>query len=378
MSNTLTNVIPQILAEALLALRGMVIMPSLVNTDYGTDAAKQGSTIDVPIPSAIAARSVTPGVSATQAVDIAPTTVAIALDQWYEAPFYLTDKEVAEVTPDTLPMQASEAVKSLARQVNAHIFGKYAGVYGYVGVAGTTPFQTSTSEARDARKVLNEQLANGDERRMVLDTDADAAALGLDAIANASAKGDKEALAEGMIGRVLAFDWFYDQQVPTHTTGAVGTILVDEAGAVAVGATTIHMDGFTTKASVGDIFTIAGDTQTYVVITASDLAGTDSDIVFQPPLKVALPDADTNEAVTFKATHAVNLAFHRDAFAFASRPLEVPTQGLGSIITAATDPISGISLRLEVSRQAKQTEWNFDILWGSQLVRAALACRVAG
>jgi hypothetical protein len=43
-----------------------------------------------------------------------------------------------------------------------------------------------------------------------------------------------------------------------------------------------------------------------------------------------------------------------------------------------TDPQTGITLRLEVSRQYKQVTWEFDILWGAKLVRPELATRIAG
>lgn len=130
---------------------------------------------------------------------------------------------------------------------------------------------------------------------------------------------------------------------------------------------------------MGDVFTIAGDSQTYVVTAATDLATTDSDVSFEPGLKVAIPAADGNEAVTFKASHVVNLGFHRDAFAFANRP--VADLGMftgGSQITQLSDPVTGISIALEVSRQHHQTVWEFCILYGSKLVRPELAARLAG
>jgi hypothetical protein len=185
---------------------------------------------------------------------------------------------------------------------------------------------------------------------------------------------------EGELGRKYGFDWYTDDQVLTHTTGAAGTPLLDAATARAVGIKTLHMDGFTTKPSVGDVFTIAGDSQTYAVTAATDLVGTDSDVSFEPGLKVAIPAVDGNEAVTFKASHVVNLAFHRDAFAHAMRPLAQSTQEfeLGSRISSLTDPKTGMSMRLSLVRRHMAVEWIFDALWGNALVRPELAVRVAG
>jgi hypothetical protein len=72
-----------------------------------------------------------------------------------------------------------------------------------------------------------------------------------------------------------------------------------------------------------------------------------------------------------------NLAFHRDAFAWASRPMQ-DVLGMGNQFSAVVDPVSGIALRLEVSRQWKQTTFSYDILGGAQLVRPDLAVSILG
>lgn len=89
-----------------------------------------------------------------------------------------------------------------------------------------------------------------------------------------------------------ALDYFYP-------LGAAGTPLLDDVIARPLGTTTLHMDGFTVKPAVNDLFTVAGDMQVYEVISATTLVGTDSDVTFRPGLKVAIPAVDGNEAVTF-------------------------------------------------------------------------------
>lgn len=378
MPNDLTAVVPQILAQGLLALKARTILPFLVNRSYSNEAQEIGDTITVPIPSAITAQDVVPGATPPSTADVAPTKVDIKLDKWKEAPFYLTDKDEREATRGIIPMEASEAIKSLAKKVNADLFGEYLGVYGYVGTAGTTPFASDYTTGTAARKILLLQESDMEELRMVLDPDAEEKAINLSKFADSGFAGENGVISRGVIGLKLGFDWFMDQQVPTHTKGdLLAAPLVNDA-ARAIGETTVDIDKATLTGSVvvGDIFTVAGDTQTYVVTKAATASS--NAIVgmeYLPGAKVAWAD---DAIITFKATHVVNLAFHRDAFALATRPLASGTQGLGSIIRSLTDPASGLTLRLEVSREHKRTRYSFDILYGVKLVRAPLAVRVAG
>lgn len=379
MANTLNEVIPKILAQGLLALRSSCVMPALVNNDYASDAAQKGATVDVPIPSAVAAVDVTPAATPPATADSVPTSVAIPLDQWKEAPFYLTDKDLKEADSGVIPMQASEAIKSLANVVNANIMQRYKGIWGFQGTPGTTPFATTTTDATQTRKVLNNQLAPLSDRRFVIDPDAEANALDLRAFQDFSFSGDVNVIREGQINRKLGFNWLMDQQIPTHTAGTLTGAPVT-TGANVIGAKTINLTtgaGEAVALLEGDIVTFAGDAQTYAV--AADVtigASATGDLTLKNGLAVAQAGA---EAIAVKGDHVVNLAFHRDAFAFASRPLEDEANaGLGSIIQAATDPVSGLSLRLEVTREHKRIRWSYDILFGSQLVRGELGARCAG
>jgi len=383
MANDLSAVTPQVLAQGLLALRENCVTPRLVNSDYGSEAAGKGSTIDVPIPTAIATNDVTPDRYAPADPDMTPTSTPIAMTEWREAPFHLSDKDLMEAEAGILPMQASEAIKALSNYVDAYVLALYRKFYGAAGAAGTTPFGTDTSEIVNARKLLNKQLAPLNDRRFLFDPDAEAGALNLRAFQDVSWTGDARAINDGNIIHKLGFDWFMNQNIPTHTAGTVGGAVGNETtvtGANLAGVTTLNVTvvAATTDLALveGDIINIAGDSQQYVVTAAANVvAGAAGDISIYPGLAQATAGG---EVITNVDTHVANLAFHRNAIAFANRPLADSGDGLGNIIEVATDPISGLSLRLEVSRQHKRTRWSYDILFGAAVVRRELGVRVMG
>ena len=62
------------------------------------------------------------------------------------------------------------------------------------------------------------------------------------------------------------------------------------------------------------------------------------------------------------------------------RPLTSETAGdaYGNNIVSMTDPVTGLSMRLEVYRQYKQVVYELDALWGVKLIRPEYAVRIAG
>lgn len=378
MANNWTAVIDKLLAQGLFALREMAIMPRLVNRGYEGLAGEKGSTVDVPIPSSIEVQDVTPAATPPSTADSAPTSVPIQLNRWKEAPFYLTDKELLEVMDGTIPMQASEAVKALANEVDTFLLGLGAKFYGFHGTPGVTPFSADTTDVTQIRKVLNNQLAPMEPRHMVINADAEANALSLRAFSDASFSGSVEALINGNINRKLGFQWWLDQNVPVHTAGTASGATTDAAGyAIGVKTVTLAAAG-TGTILVGDIITFAGHSQTYVVTSGDADVSNGGTISFLPGLQVAL--AASTVAITVKGSHAMNLAFHRDAIALATRPLlSTPVnEGLGSIMRSAVDPISGLALRLEIRREHKRIRYSYDMLYGAEVVRPELGARLAG
>lgn len=382
MANTNTNVLPTLLAQGVLALRQNAVMPRLVNRSYESMAAMPGNVINIPIPSAIAQRAVTPSVTINSNVDSSPTAAVVTLDYWYEAPFQLSDSDSLSVVDSFIPMQASEAVKALANGVDAYLAAKHTGIYGMAGTAGTSPFNASLNMASRVAMLLDRQLAPVDDRRAMIDPIAKENLLINTAVLQADARGDQGGIIRGVIGTKLGFDWYMNQNLTRYTPGTAwcsGNIASTVGGAV--GDTTLNIINATASGQikVGDIFSFTADTSShqYVVTVTNTISATvQVAITFTPALKTTVATGAT--LIVVSVPYTVNLAFHRDAFAWASRPLSGSNPSAGNVFQAPTDPISGIALRLELSRQYKQDTYSYDVLGGGNLIRAALAAKIAG
>ena len=390
MAKKLNSILVQILTKGMMTLREQVVMTRLVNTDYSMEAKKKGQTIDIPLSAAMTAADVTPAATPTAPSALTPTTAQITLSNWKHAGFALDDREIGRIiASDFVPLQMQEAFKAIADAVNDSVFATYTGIYGYVGTAGTTPFGAGVevASATNLRKILHEQLCPRNDRRAVLDFAAEAAALNLAPFSDAEKRGSADTKTSGELGKIFGFNWYGDDGVPTHSRGAIGAGALTASGVNAVAATSVNIAkaaGASWSAVEGDIFTIAGDEQTYVITSDTTVTHTaTTSVPIDPPLKVVTTGG---EAITTKASHVVNLAFHRDAFGLAVRAPDaglkelLGAQKAGNVVESITlpDPVSKLIMRLELIRGYKMTIWDVDCLWGTTLVSPERACRLAG
>lgn len=391
MANDFSNVVDKIIAKSFPILRANSIMPRKVNTDWANEVAERGDTIDVDIPSAMTVSDVAPAAVPIAGQDVTPTKVQIPLSRWRQTEMHITDKQAHEIAEGKENAQFSSAIAALANDVDQYILSLYTGIYGFVGTPGTDPFGSNLDDATAAKKVLNRQLTPMiGPRTMVLNSDAMAEALQNRAIQDASFRrqGD-DSLRTGTVGEVMGFEWQEDQNVDTsclHTNGTLtdGTghqALVNNA-AVAVGDTSCAFDetSLTGTVTKGSVFTVAGDNQHYVVTALATAAANAITLSFSPAVQVAwADDAQMTLKGTASETYVNNIAFHRDCFALAIRPVSPPGGFTGGhIIRPVQDPVSGIGFSLEISREHMRTKWTWSVLYGAIVARAALGVRIAG
>ncbi|MFG6094110.1 hypothetical protein SPB21_02620 [Leptothoe sp. ISB3NOV94-8A] len=371
----------KVLALGAQTIRQHTCLPMLVNNIPAGDreqAHSPGGVTEVIVPPEFASRDVVPGPTPpTSQSAPAPSTVKVNLNYWKEVNFPLTEKQISliESADDQVPMFLANAVSPIVEDITAAIAAQYKGIYGYIGTGGTTPFAATPTDAQNAKKVLTKQKCPKFMRRLVLNTDAYGNATGLDAFARALNFGSTEVIREGEISHAYGFDWYEDVGLDdinhSNPNGTPAGWLVNQANH-AVDDTTVVIDTGDGPPVAGDIFTVAGDTQTYVVIGF----GVGSTLTYAPKAKVAWVN---NAALTFKGDHAINLAFHPMAFAFDSRPaarLRIP--GMTSSFMTWVDDMTGVVLRLEIRDEYHQTGFYLSCLWGAELVDARLAARIAG
>lgn len=375
----ITDLYGKILSYSSMAIRKQTALPALVNhmtLGDPSEAQPRGGTVNLVVPPEFVTRDVVPGSTPPASpADPSPPTVAVPLNHWKEVPIPLTDKHLWQIdnSGSAIPMFLQNAVGPIVEDITSLGAAKYKGLYGYVGTAGTTPFATSPIDAQNAKKVLTRQKAPKFMRQMLLNTDAYSNASGLSAFQAALNYGSSEVVRTGEIREAIGFSWHEDVVLDDiiHETGGGASWLVNQADH-AIADTTIIIDTGSGAPVVGDIFTVAGDTQTYVVSSYGS-----NTITYAPAAKVAWAN---NAAITFKADHAINLAFNPYCFGFVSAPTKEPNiEGLPADSSMTwVDDMTGVALRLMAKREHYQTSLYLSCLWGFELVNPRLGVRIAG
>lgn len=382
--NVLTNYIVPLLAMGLKSLRERSVLPQIVNHAYDATPGSKFSSVLINIPSAVVATDVTPGHVAPDTQALSPTQINMQVDRWKEAAFTLTDADLMKVDHGVIPAAADEAIKALVEAVETDLWSRLTQSPYVSGTSGTTPFATDLSAYTTARKELNKRRVPKTPRFAVIDPDAEANAILLRAFQDAGWRGDTGGIIEGEIGQKIGATWLASNWVPTRATAAAsaGAITVNGVNAVAADdySQTISLAKATNTQALaaGDIITLAGAAAgSYVVRAATTLIVGNTSVSIYPKLKAATVGG---EAVTLRAAFVNNVLFHRDALGFVTRPLsESAPQGRSlGVFDTMIDPVSGLALRLELTREYKQDRFSYDILWGSALIRPDFVQVMAG
>ena len=359
---------------------------------FAKTGAKIGDSLKVRLPNQYTVRT---GASlSTQDTTETSTTLQIATQKGVDVTF--SSNELTLSLDDFSDRILEPAMAVLAANIEADALSMALDVYQTVNNIGST---LTMNKALTARKALVDALAPGSDRTLLLNTQDN-----LDLVD--SLKGlfqDSTEIAkqyrDGMVGRTAGFGTIYENTLlASQATGtAPSTTLYTVNGTTLTGATGIVVQTGTATFKKGDVITIAavnrchpetkadtGVAQQFVV--TADYAGGAGTLAISPPIYgptsaglqnvVALPL--TSAAVTkvggASAVYKPSLAYHKDAFTFATADLILP----GGVDFAAREVYDGISMRIvrQYAISSDTMPCRMDCLYGFKTIRAQLAARI--
>lgn len=402
MANSLLT-IDMITNEALMVLENELNFTKQVNREYddrfANSGAKIGDTVNIRKPVRYQGRRGA-GLAVENSVE---SSVALTLNTQYGQDTAFSSKDLTLSIDMFAERILKPAIATVANMIDYDGMQLYKDVYNTVGTPGTTPSALSTYLDAGV-KLDNEACPRDGQRAVVLNPQGQATIVGnLTTLFNPTAK-ISDQYTNGTMGQAAGFKWSMDQNVAAHTVGALGgTPLVKGANQ---SGSSLVTDGWTAAAATrlkrGDVFTIAGvfavnpqnrqstgQLRQFVVTSdaASDGSG-NMTIGISPAIvtsgqyqTVTAAPADNAAITVLGAANTVtpqNMAFHRDAFTFASADLEMPS-GVDMAKRVRSQKLN-VSMRLvrAYDINSDRLPCRIDVLGGWATLRPELACRIAG
>lgn len=395
MANTILT--PSIIAkEGLFQLENNMVMGNNVHRQYKNEFVKIGDTVSIRKPVKF---TVTDGATRSNQ-DVVETSTSIVINKRKHVSWKFSTQDLTLKIEEYSERYIKPAMIQLANQVDSDLCGLYTDLFTSAGTPGTTP-ATFGALGNMAEELDDGAVPDDGMRKLILNPAARwSMADGLKTLNNDGMAADF--VRKGRLGEIANFDIYGDQNIVRHTVGAHGgTPLVNGASQT---GTSLVTDGWTASVSgllkQGDVFTIAGvygvnpvsrqstgKLQKFVVTSdrASNGSG-QATLEIYPAITtsgayqtVTNSPAD-NAAITVLGTASTqypqNLAFHKNALALVTCPLELPeSAGWKSRVTH-----KGLSIRAVKDYDIDNDEEiiRLDILYGVKAIYPELGGRLWG
>lgn len=374
MANTLTNLIPTLIRAVDVISRELVGMIPAVTLNATADQAALNQTITYPVVPSYGASDIAAAATGPDPADGNIGNASMSISKSRSVTFYWTGEEqlgLSNLYAMLLEYQFTQAMRTLANEVEADLAALYVGASRAYGTAGTAPFGTAGdySDGAQARKILVDNGAPISDLQLVLNTAAGANLRGKQGGRGVDLEGTAALLRQGVLQDIHGFMVRESAQIVDHTKGA-GTGYDFAAAGEAVGQTTLSVEGGTvntTGIKAGDIITHAGDTMNKYVVTTGLTSASGDIVIGAPGLRVA--GVDANE-ITIGNSYAANLAFSKSAIHALVRQPAMPEGGdAADDVTSVTDPNSGITFQIAMYRQRRRIAYEVGLAWGVKLVK---------
>jgi len=397
MANSLLTV-QQITREALRVLHQKLTFIGSINRQYDSQYAKEGAKIgsDLKIRLPNQYTVTTGAVMSAQETDEQSTALSVSTQKHVGINF--STAELTLTLDDFSSRILEPAMAVLAASMEADAYSMYKDVY---QIVDSDAVALAFSDILKGRKALNDALAPMDNNRTALLSTTHAVKI-VDALK--TLQEDSGSLSkqyrEGRMYRAAGFDFSESTHANDHTTGTAakttGYVMNTSTGLTS-GSGTLTISGGSTTFLKGDVITIAdvyrvhpetkvstGALQQFVVTADSGASATSLSVSPAPVTSGARQNVSLTSPGASKALVKVgaganellnsSMAYHRDAFAFASADLVMPK----GIDFAAREVYDGISMRIvrQYDIVNDKLPCRVDVLYGYKAIRPQLACRI--
>jgi len=366
MANVLTNLAADIYKAADVVGRELVgFIPAVTVNADGSERVAKGDVVRASFTRAASVVDVTEAMTIPEGTDqtVDSKTLTISNTRAVQIPY--TGEDVRHLNngigfETVYGDQIAQAMRALVNEIEADVAEEaYKNASRAFGTAGTTPFASNFSEVAELRQILadNGMPMNDGQASMVLNTVAGTNLRQLAQLQKANEAGGTDLLRQGVLLDLQGLMLRESAQVQSHTKGTGASYLVNDASS-AIGDTSIAADGGSGTILAGDIITINGDTNKYVVNTA--LSG-GAFAIGAPGLRAAAAD---DAAITVGNSYTANVAFHRRALELAIRPLAEPPSSLASDTMTVSDATSGLTFTVSVYPGYHKSMIEVSVAWG--------------
>lgn len=363
--------------RALDVLRNQIVLANLVARDVNfAQAGWKGQTITVPYPGSFTAQDKSADTPIAPQTPTGGQSVSLTLNKHKVVPFLIEDFANAQANMDLMDRYIQPAVIALAEQFETDLWATAMGVNGapLQGVAGT---DITSAVVRKTMKGLNDQKAPQADRQLVVSTKDQIALLGDSTLSTYFAFSQADSIRNGYVGKLYGMDTYWSQLAPSSTYATVGTATAGTFTLTVGGQTTSVLNynappaqvqaALQALSTVGAGLAIVGGTAgSYNIVLTGAAAG-------QVVSGVAVA-ALTGGAFSAVAGQS-NIAFHKNAVMFATRPF-APTPGDAGVHSAqSNDPESGLSIRISAQYDINNMgmRCNLDLLYGMTVLRPTQA-----
>lgn len=289
--NDNSAMIPEVWANMGLAiLEENMVAAALVHRDFSNEVANFGDVVNTRRPGQFKIRRKGDN-DPVLGQDANTVNVQVPLDQHIYTNFTIKDGEASKSFQDLVDLHLLPAMQNVARAVDRAILGRvHAYLVNAVGGLDALTGANSRDTILDARQKLNENKAFVQGRHMVVSPASETALLKTDLFLRANERGDDgTALEEASLGRLLGFDFWLDQNVPSTRVVDSDAFTGDTDAGYAVGyAGVVDVTVVGVNGTVGMYATIAGEDQPHYITAFTDAGGDLDNMTLDSPLTAAV------------------------------------------------------------------------------------------